>query len=208
MSTAYPLAWPNGWKRTPRHLRAPATFRTVKLGNPEAGGKPVTVPIARERLAMQLDALRAGDPILSTNLPLRVDGQPRAGQPEPDDTGAACYFNLGTRPLVLACDRWNTVAGNIAAIAAHIGAMRSMDRWGVGTVEQLFAGFAALPAAGPGQRPWRDVLNLPGRATIEDVKQRHLALMKVWHPDVEGGSTEKMATLNVARDQALAEIGA
>lgn len=210
MTTAYPLAWPDGWPRTPSAKQAPPRFRSGAGPFRTTVSKLVTVPDARKRLADELDALGARLPVLSTNLELRADGQPRGGLAEPTDRGAACYFHLAEKPMVLACDRWNSVAGNIAAIAAHIGAMRGMERWGVGSAAQLFAGFAALPSAGPGQRPWRDVLGrfLPaGAVTSEhiDVAYRKLAIQ--YHPD-RGGTHDQMAALNVARDEALAEIRA
>ena len=104
---------------------------------------------ARERLADELDRLGARYVVLSTNMELRLDGQPRAGQSEPADPGVCVYFQLKDRPTVLPCDRYTTVAGNMAAIAAHIEATRAIERHGVGTLEQMFTGFQALRGPGP-----------------------------------------------------------
>ena len=62
----------------------------------------------------------------------------------PDDPGVAVYFQLHDKERVLACDKWDTVADNIAAIAAHIDGIRRQDRYGVGTIDQAFAGYSAL----------------------------------------------------------------
>lgn len=214
MTTAYPLAWPPGWPRTPAHKRATASFQTERgtrgpapEGAYKARPKPVTVAISRQRLAYQVDALGAALPVLSTNLELRLDGQPRSDRRDPEDPGAACYFQLRGRPIVLACDRWNTVAGNIAAIAAHIDAMRRMDRYGVGSVERMFEGFAALPV--PGRVDWRADLGIPPDAlvTAEVIQQRWRSLAEKHHPD-RGGNPSQMAAVNAARDAALQELRA
>ncbi len=210
--TAYPLHWPSTRARTPAAQRTVAKFRTGGGSHLRRDGapKPVTLVDARERLQDQLDLLRAQDVTLSTNLQLRLDGQPRAGLAEPDDPGVALYFRLGKKPIVLCCDRWATVAQNIAAIAAHIDALRGQERWGVATREESFAGFVALPAPGPGQQDWRTVLGLAAHTGVDSdvVRSAYTALAREHHPDRPGGSASKMATINAARDAALQELGA
>ena len=157
---------------------------------------------ARERLSEQLDRLGARYVVLSTNLELRLDGQPRGNQAEPQDPGVALYFRLGDRPIVLACDRWISVAGNMAAIAAHIDALRGQERWGVGGVEQAFAGFSALPPPiAPGD--WRSELDNP--ATLAEAEVRYRRKIASAHPDA-GGSHARAATLNAAIAQARKEL--
>jgi hypothetical protein len=141
----YPLSWPTGWDRTPRHQRKRSVFRSH--------GRELTVAEAIGRLSDELDRLRAHNTVLSTNLDTRLDGLPRSGQPEPSDPGAAVYFTLKEQPRCLACDTWLRVAENIAAIAQHIDALRRIDRYGVGTMDQAFAGYAALP---PSAEDWTD----------------------------------------------------
>ena len=185
---AFPLTWPAGWPRTPPGQRRGSRFRSGR----SAGVKTTD---ARARLANELEALHAGATILSTNLPLRVDGQVRAGVPEPEDPGVAVYFRLRGRPHALACDRWRTVAENVAAVAAHIGAMRGMERWGVGSVEQLFTAYVALPAAiSPGD--WRGELDDP--ATLAQAEANYRSKIREAHPDAPGGSNARAAALNAA----------
>lgn len=202
--TAYPLAWPAGWPRTPAARRAPAKFRSTSMKSWASNGSTyrqsddIKLTDARDRLQRELDLIGAQQPIMSTNLRLRLDGLPRAGEPEPADPGAAVYFDLKGRPIVLACDRWTrvagNVAGNVAAIAAHLDAMRGMDRWGVGSVEQLFTGYAALPAPlAPGD--WRALLRNP--TTLAAAEATYRELMRAAHPDA-GGSHAAAAALNAA----------
>ena len=91
----------------------------------------------------------------------------------PDDPGVAVYFQLHDKERVLACDKWDTVADNIAAIAAHIDGIRRQDRYGVGTIDQAFAGYSALPPPGGTSRPtrpWHEVLGVNRFATPEEAE--------------------------------------
>lgn len=187
---AYPLHWPLGRPRS--SINRDAAFRD---GN--VGGRRVSISIAYERLQTELDALGAGSVILSTNIELRLDGRPRGGSGEPVDRGAALYFNLRGKDTVLACDRWDRVADNVVAIAKHIEALRGMDRWGVGTLEQAFAGYQALPA--PEQ--WWQVLGCQAETPLATVEQVYRKLALKAHPD-HGGSDAAMARLNAALAQA------
>lgn len=192
---AYPLQWPAGWSRARQRQRA--TFGTT--GRNRYGSRdPLTINEARERLADELDRLGARYVTLSTNLELRLDGAPRSGQSEPSDPGAAVYFQLASKSTVLACDKWDRAADNIAAIAKHIEALRGIDRWGVGTAAQAFAGYQALPA--PEQ--WWQVLGVSERATRSEISIAYRKLAATAHPD-QGGSNAAMARLNTARDDGL-----
>ena len=206
-ATAYPLAWPHHRPRTAAGARKPGQFTSA--GQRQSWGierVPVRMTDARDRLAEEMDRIRAGYPVLSTNVELRLDGQPRAGAKEPTDPGVALYFQLKGKPIVLACDRYTTVAANMAAIAAHLDATRTIERHGVGTLEQMFAGFAALPP--PGKQPWRAVLGFrpDKRVTKAMVQQKRRDMARLHHVDA-GGHGSRMAEINAAADDALREVG-
>lgn len=190
--SAHPLSWPLGRPRTDAAARRPTAFRS------DGGSARVKLTDARQRLSEELERLGARAPILSTNVELRLDGQPRAGQREPEDTGVALHFELKGQRIVLACDRWDTVAGNMAAIAAHIHSLRGQDRWGVGSVQQAFAGFLAL-AAPP---TWRERLGNP--ATLEQARAAFRARMSDAHPDRGTGDHDEAAALSEAMQEAVA----
>ena len=195
MTQAYPLQWPATWPRA--RYRTRAAFGTT--GRSREGFKQsLTVAEARERLSDELDKLNARYVTLSTNMELRLDGAPRSGQSEPGDVGVAVYFQLAGKDTVLACDKWDRVADNIAAIAKHIDALRGMERWGVGTAAQAFAGYQALPA--PEQ--WWQVLGVNPEASPEHINAAYRQHARTAHPDT-GGSTAAMARINAARDQGL-----
>lgn len=146
------------------------------------------------------------------NLQTRLDGLPRSDQKAPVDPGVAVYWQRnGEAPKVMAIDQYTTVADNIAAIAATLDAMRAIERHGGAQIlDRAFTGFEALPA--PGQsKSWRDILDVPDDMRPADsqlarAKNHYRALASANHPD-KGGSTERMAEINRAWQQACEELG-
>jgi hypothetical protein len=209
----FPLEWPIGWKRTSPRQRQRATFRSTKVEDLKRSDgtvnrvkkeTAVSVFVATQRLERQVELLGGKNPTLSTNVSLRLDGRPRS-EGEPSDPGVALYFSFAGKATVLACDRFDRVADNIAAIAAHIDALRRVDRYGVGTIEQALAGYKALPADTAAN--WRAVFGFaadstPTRAQVDTAFK---AAARKRHPD-RGGSDLEMAHLNRARDYALQEL--
>jgi hypothetical protein len=198
----YPLAWPSGWKRTPYHQRKPAAFgKQVSTSQGWKQRQRLDVGDGLERLLGELRRLGASNVVLSSNLRLRNDGLPYAQQAKSlDDPGVAVYFKLRGKPLALACDRWSSAADNMAAIAGHIEALRASDRYGVGSVEQAFAGYVALPS--DAATDWWLELGVSATATADQIEAAYRTKAQLAHPDKDGGSHEAMARLNAARDAA------
>lgn len=195
----FPLEWPAGWKRTQSHMRQHAAFSTKSTAD-----RRMTIYVATERLEREIDRLGGSRPTLSTNVSLRLDGRPRSDE-EPRDPGAALYFTFKGRATVFACDRFTRVADNIAAIAAHIDALRRVERYGVGTLEQALAGYKALPADTAAN--WRAVFGFSEdqRVTLDELDSAFKARAKTAHPDL-GGTDDAMSHLNRARDYAHLEL--
>lgn len=203
MTQAFPLQWPAGRPRKPAGLRKRAKFGKDSHNGRWTEKTSLTVADALRRLQRELDMIGARYPVVSTNVELRVDGLPRSGQRDPDDPGVCVYFDLNSKPMAMPCDTYDRVADNIAAVAAHMEATRKIERHGVASVSEMFAGFEALPA--PGQaasQQWWVVLGLDRHtATIADVNAAYRRLAAERHPDKAGGSEHAMAELNVARDR-------
>lgn len=194
----YPLEWPLGWKRHKSFERRNGQFKAEK--------RAINVERATYRLQEQLDKLGAKNATLSTNLSLNLRGIPR-GDERPSDPGVAVYFSFKGKATVLACDSYMTVADNIAAIAAHIDALRRIDRYGVGTIEQALAGYKALPADTAAD--WRAVFGIPATqniVTLDDVNREYQRLARQYHPDITHDDGARMAWLNRARDYAYSEL--
>lgn len=191
---AYPVSWPTG--------RAKEGGRKQALW--QSGGSQLNFDQAVGRLRKQVNAItpfgrswRVREQTLSTNYELRVDGRPRRDRGRPFDQAVAFYFELDGQPHVLACDRFDRIEDNIAAIAAHIEALRGQERWGVADMKQAFAGHVALPA--PEQ--WWQVLGVSEHATADDVDRAWREKMRAAHPD-HGGSAAAAQRLNWARAEA------
>jgi hypothetical protein len=153
----------------------------------------------RDGLFGQIKLLGGTHIVLSTNIPLRRDGLPYAGQRQPDDRGVAVYFLRRGKQMVFACDRWEKVEDNMRAIEKTIEAIRGIERWGASEMmERAFQAFEALPAP---KSCW-DVLGLTPGASEDAINSAYRTKAKGAHPDA-GGSQAAMAELNRARDEAL-----
>lgn len=195
--TAYPLSWPEGWPRTAKQQRRMSRFSRSHA----FAARWHSMNEARELLAGELRRLGARKCVLSTNVPLRLDGAPYANQKQPDDTGAAVYFELKGRPVSLACDRWLHVEDNVWAIGRHIEALRAQERWGVGSIERAFSGYQALPAVGESSASdWWKTLGVPVNATVDQVRDAYRVLVKKHHPD-RGGDAEMFRRLQAAMER-------
>lgn len=201
---AYPLAWPKGRPRTPWKDRIPGGFTAEK--------KRATIARALDKLEDQCDRFEASYPLVSTDLPVKLNGKLRAGAGEPNDPGAALYFTRFGKPYVLACDTFTTLAQNIAAIANHIDATRRIERYGVASAEEMLQAFSALPPPPPGgstiigevAKHWSEVLGLDrDKATADTVGAVYRTLARD-----AAGDTSKLLNLNLARDAALRDLGA
>lgn len=207
--TRYPLAWPDGWRRTQHRTRA--KFGTGKGGwsgdGSYVGKQKLSVSQGTSRVLNELGRMgirRHEAIVISTNVVLRLDGNPRSDKRQPTDPGAAIYWVKDKTMRCMAIDRYDRVEDNLAAIAATLEAMRAIDRHGGASIlDRAFVGFAALAAP---EQPWQ-TLELPNsHPTREEIKSAHSRLAMKHHPD-RGGDTLQMARINTARDLLLDSLG-
>lgn len=191
---AFPLYWPEGWKRTT--YRKNSAFKIAHFGK------------ARDLLLAEVRRMGGTSVVLSTNISLRNDGLPYANQRNPDDPGVAVYFLYKKKQMSFACDAYRKVEENAYAIAKTIEALRGIERWGASDMmERAFRGFAAL---GDGtKKSWREVMGFepnshPSPGQIEDVFK---LLARTHHPDA-GGSAERFREVVAAREEAHRELAA
>jgi hypothetical protein len=198
---AYPLQWPLGWART-------------KI--PKRSLYKLPLERALQELTTELRLFRAKDFVVSSNVEPRLAGLPR-GPVAATDPGVAVYWDdVHGRPRVMACDAWDSVRGNVRAVAVTINALRQIERSGATQLlERAFTGFVALPADA-GASSWREVLQLSdngspngGRLrrqlTQAEVEAAYKRRALEVHPD-RGGSNEDLIAVNRARDEALREL--
>lgn len=201
---AYPLSWPDRWPKPKFRERARFSGRTSEQRQSYDGTiktfsrkREHTIEESRVYLFAELDRLGASSVILSSNLRLRADGNPVSGQRMPDDPSIAVYFTLKQKPHVLACGKWDRAQDNIWAIAKHVEALRGQERWGVGSIEQAFRGYTAIPEKSGGLS-WWDVLGIAMNASEEQVKTAYRTKAKIYHPDSGTANHEEMVRLNEA----------
>lgn len=121
---------------------------------------------------------------ISSDIPLRADGMPRADRGEPQDPGIAVYFKFDGRDLSFACDSYETTRDNLRALALTIKALRGIQRWGASDLmDRAFRGFAALPEKATS--PWRETLGFKEQdlVTADKIESRYRELVKKHHPD-------------------------
>lgn len=183
MIEAYPLQWPIAWPRTPESKREWGNLNKMSANK------------ARKDLMTQLDLMGAKNIVISTNVAIRKDGLPYAGQ-RVNDPGVVLYFKRNNVDVCIPCDRWMAVDANLRAIGKTVDAIRGIERWGAGDlVDAAFSGITskALPAnviVTPYQsRAWYEVLEVAQTASPEIVRAAYKQKALKTHPD-HGGTDE------------------
>ncbi|WP_375418150.1 hypothetical protein [uncultured Hymenobacter sp.] len=197
--TAYPLQWPVQFPRTSQ--RSSATFKTL-LGN------------ALKGLYDELRQLGATGVIVSSNLPVKANGQPYAQKVGITDPGVAVYFTYLDGQRVLASDKWAAIEHNVQALRKTVEALRGLDRWGCSDILRgTFSGLLALAPARTGapnaDEPWPAVLGLPPTASEGDIRTAARRLLGAAGRDAtlsEAGKEQQQERIILARGKALAAL--
>jgi hypothetical protein len=213
--TRYPLYWPAGWKRTKPSERKAAAFSKSNWAFHE--GRKVRGAIQRlslsdgiARISTELRRLdvEKGSALVSSNIPIRLDGGLRGDRGEPSDPGVAVYWEANSVSQCIAIDLYQRVADNLAAVSATLAAMRAIQRHGGAEIlHRAFRGFTALPERA-GSKSWHQILKFhptDKEVTPEMIQNAFREMAKIRHPDA-GGSEDEFRELLWARDQALLEI--
>ena len=183
---AYPLVWPEGWKRTPPTERQWGAFKV----------RPTQ---AVSHLNEEIRKLGGQYPTLSSNVRVRRDGLPysEAFARKIEDPGVAVYFERGGKQVVFACDKFDAPFKNVRAIGLTIEALRGMERYGASDMlERSLSAFEALP---PPRIDWRAELGFrpDERVELSEVAAKYRELAKDRHPD-RGGTPEAFVRLGEA----------
>lgn len=194
MTFQSPLKWPDGWTRG--QSRPPSSSGRFKT----------TFDRSKQRMYRALEKLGATSIVVSSFMPLRLDGTPRADQARRSmtDNGVAVYFTLKQKQMVLARDAYDSAFDNFHSICMALEYLQGLERHGGATMmERAFDGFTALPS----QAHWRHVLGFASdeRLTLRQVEDRYREGAKRCHSDT-GGGHEAMIKLNAAIEQARKEL--
>lgn len=186
----HPLQWPAGYIRTGDDDRKRGRFGDINFTK------------LRTDLARELRLLGAEGAVVTSNIPLRNDGQPRASYRNPDDPGVSVYFTLKGQRMCMASDKFTTPEANLRAIKGTVEGMRMIQRYGCSDMlERAFSGFTAL---GDGTTWWQVMEFEAMPETFDEVKSTFRRLTLKYHNDVPGVTqADKMVKLNQAREDAV-----
>lgn len=176
--------WPDGWARTPDYRR-------------RAWPNPMSHYRALQELGWEVERLGGSCLNVMTSTPPRKDGRPRARAID-NDPGVAAWFDLDGKQTVIACDTYDSIIGNMRAIAKTIEALRGLERWGSTEIgRRTMQAFEALPPP----KTWRDILGVGLNATKDEIDAAYRSKARQHHPDF-GGDHGLMAEVNAAYEQA------
>jgi hypothetical protein len=145
----------------------------------------------RRVVSNQVRLFGGRDLIISSNLELRLDGNPRSNQRQPADRGVAIFFKRNKEDVALACDIYTTVEDNLWALCRTLDALRQIERDGSPSlINRAFKGFAQLPD--PDARKWWEVLGVDMRASNEEIKKAYFDLVRRYHPDNKTTGNEEL----------------
>lgn len=196
---AYPLAWPEGWPRTPFHELRDGRSHFGRKDHRETrftSKRPLTFAEARDNLLEAVDRIGGRDLVLSTNFPLNSLGLPRGDRRRPADEGVAIYFTRKGQPMVMARDAFTRAEENMRSLAMALEAMAQLERHGgSGLAGRAFRGFVALPQP---KRP-HEVLGCSADASESEIRAAWKRRISQAHPD-QGGSDQAAGEVNAARD--------
>lgn len=202
MTDAFPLAWPDGWPRTPKDQQkdGDTAFKRQVDNGRWRSAQPWTFAAARDALLEELWR-HTNSVVFSCNFEHRK-GVPVEARRRPEDQGVAVYFQRRGKPYVLACDRYKDAEGNMRSLALALEAMRQLERHGGGVMmEKAFEGFIALPAP---PKP-HEILGVSPDADEATVRKAWRAKIADNHPD-QSGTHGAAAEINAARDDMLRRL--
>ena len=108
------------------------------------------------------------------------------------EPGAEVSFSLPDgRRLVFFTDAYKTLRYNLRAIAVGLEALRAVDRYGITSTSEQYAGFAQLTDGGPDMELGRRLVEAAGG--VNEALKRH-------HPD-KGGNAREFAAVQAYRKQ-------
>ncbi len=132
--------------------------------------------------------------IVADDSQFTLDGRPRSGF-NVRHPGAEVSFEVpGGRRLVFHTDAYGTLQENLRAIGLGLEALRAVDRYGITSTAEQYAGFAALTAGGPD--PARGAILVERAGGITEALKRH-------HPD-HGGKDRDFADVQAYRQSQAA----
>lgn len=218
------------WPREQTVNREPTPFRgrervyeNGKSWTRDTG--PIGWDVTRLDLERELRALGVREAVVQlalTDRDIRVDGEIKANARLAHPGVILTFTAVGNGALTFACDKWTTWQANIRGVAKGLEALRLLDRYGITTTGEQYAGWKELPSGIPlSQRAEAEEMSVEqaarvivgwisgthdlsqnARTAVEDRDYRKYAYRQAWrhlHPDASGeGDTDAMVRLERA----------
>lgn len=146
-----------------------------------------------ERECRMLGARKVVVELAITEADLRVDGQPYAGA-KPRHPGVTVAFESTHGPLKYTADKFATWIENLRAIALGLEALRKVDRYGMTSRGEQYAGWKALPSGST-----EEAMVERGRQIIRDHGGDVRRALAAVHPDRPEGDEDAFKAVNAAR---------
>ena len=169
--------------------------RKVDANRPRApfrAGYQTTIDLL-EREVRMLGARQVVVELAITEADLRLDGQPYATA-RPRHPGVTVAFDSQHGPLKYTADKFATWQENIRAIALGLEALRKVDRYGMTSRGEQYAGWKQLGGGGPSPEHGREIIRKLGGLK---------AALFATHPD-HGGDPDDFAAVQAAREAGVA----
>lgn len=122
---------------------------------------------------------------------------PRLRVKAEDDSAICVELGIGKKSYYLVCDAWYLTEHNVYALHLGIRAIRNMEKWGLGDIHTIMAGFSSgyantaqdiaaasstlIVSDGVAMPDWMEYMGLGPTATLEDANAmyRHRAKLAV-----------------------------
>lgn len=194
-----------------------STWPGTRTGPRTTSRFKATYGASEDLLLRELQHLRAKDVVLEIDISasdLRLDGTLRANA-RPQGPRVCLYASTKHGPLMMPCDTFTDWRWNVRAIALSLEALRQVDRYGCAARGEQYRGWTAIPASTSMttkvEAAWRLLADILGGDTPSPRDRAALDrcyrdAAKVAHPDA-GGTEERMAAVNRARETILLDLG-
>jgi hypothetical protein len=181
-----------------------------------------TYGASEDLLLEELERLEARDVVIEIDVStsdLRLDGTLRANA-KPQGPRVCLYASTKHGPLMMPCDTFTDWRANIRAIALSLEALRRVDRYGCSATGEQYRGWTAIPASTSMttrvEASWDILAREAAGVAGSEIKPEHRdrstldryyrEAAKMAHPDA-GGTEERMAAVNRARETILLDLG-
>lgn len=119
------LDWPDGFQRTPPADRIPYPHN-FRVDVQQAFENILDELLHRDVTSRYIESA-AKHQSTRSNIPYKGA--------DPDDPGVVAYYTKHGSKYAVPCDRWTDIRDNAQAIARYLNAKRSIERYGVETVQ-------------------------------------------------------------------------